>query len=951
MKFICSIVLVLFFLQSVKSQELYGKYLNHEQGLLSNECYDINYDEKGYLIVGTPYGPMKYDGERFIPICTNLSMERLVMYDFEKSPDGTVYMFNSKNEIFKLQNDNAIWIGPKNLSEFLKNDRGFIKLYYANDGLYISTFTSYVKYSFKTQIVKSFHRYDKSNSDFTYNSKASFPFTKTYGENIVNSLVKIEFPEYKQLFNFTDIMVADSREDRITVGNTTYLLISQKLFKKTGNRVISMNFKNILFFNYFHGRLWLCTYDGLIELDSAGNFIHHHFKGETIGGVVPLKPRGIAISLNQKGIFISSDIDNRIHTNFTPTSSAKIQRTSLVGNSKGELFKYTDYKLKRITRVKPLNSNLRVADLGIFDISLYKNYLKLTTAKGVLLLTPDFRKKKTIQEDKYGFFETFTNKEDIYFIGRRGFLKMNWNKFKTLPFLSYDYLSIYLKEIRCHALLNDSIMLFGSNKGLIKFNLNSNHYSYLHLFKKELRVVGIHVFNENKFLVCTRFNGIYVIHKNKIIRKIQTPCIAASGILFYKNQLIVRGNDGIYIQRLDQPENTPWNKLFSGEAENMFELDNNLLIAYKKDLIIKVLSDKRSVFRPKIVLNKFLQGDVEMSRFPLVIPPNKSISVDVDILQFDANKLDLYYKLRGENTISQQIEGTKINFDALKSGSYSLEIYPVIDGKIQFNNSRTFHFNIEETFWESTIFYIVAGILLISVIISILLIINLRRKRRIAQRAELESKLNEYKLLAVKAQVNPHFLSNGLAAIQALILKGDNDNAAHYLAKFSFLMRKILYYSETQFISVEQEIQLIDAYLELELLRFQNRFKIQREIQLSEIQLKEFQFPSLLLQPILENAIWHGLKFQENNPELRISFQINQKQELVVQISDNGYGFSTSNRNEEHMSKGNQLINERIDALNQQFQKQVASIEVESTTSGTTVTFTFSSLLYQSVKI
>ena len=103
-KLICSVFSFLLLIQLAAGQELYGKFLNHEQGLLSKECYDINYDEKGYLIVGTQYGPMKYDGEKFLPICTNLPLERRVMYDFEKAPDGTVYLLNSLNELMLIQN-------------------------------------------------------------------------------------------------------------------------------------------------------------------------------------------------------------------------------------------------------------------------------------------------------------------------------------------------------------------------------------------------------------------------------------------------------------------------------------------------------------------------------------------------------------------------------------------------------------------------------------------------------------------------------------------------------------------------------------------------------------------------------------------------------------------------------------------------------------------------------
>jgi hypothetical protein len=947
-KFLCSIILIVSLVHSLQGQELYGKYLGLEQGLLSEECYDINFDKKGYLIVGTEYGPMKFNGEKFIPICTNLSMERRVMYDFEKDPQGNVYLVNSKSELFKLQDDKAVWIGPKNkikLSGFYLN---FLKLYYTNNHLYIVTKANFLKYSFETQKVREYYKTKFFDAKFVYNSKKHFPIRKYVGNGAFASNLKIEFPESNQHFGKSSNMNWMSREDCIQVGKSTYVLLCMNLFKKTDNQVSQLKFRNILFIEHFHNRIWLCTLDGLLELDSEGNLIHHHFKGEVIGGVAPLKSGGIAVSMNQKGVFISSRINDRVHYNFRPTAAASIHGTNLLGNMEGEVFKYTNYKLEKLVSKSPIHLPWRRAYHDkIVSISQYKGFILITSTLGTSLFSTNFKKLKDFRDPSFSIYSQFTNTENICFLESISLSKINWENLNTTPY-PFRLKRFNLSDPKCCALLNDSIAIIGTNTGLVTYNLKTDRLSDPGIFKKEYRITGIQLIGKDKLLICTRFDGVYITYKNKIVRKIPIPCTSISSVLIYKNQIIIQGNNGIYIRSLNLATNSIWLKLFSGETQDIFILDHKILISYKNDLIIKNLSNSKSILKPDIVLNKFQLGNVGLPAFPNSIPANKSISVDIDVLQFDANKLGLYYILKGNNTISQQVEGTKINFDALKSGEYELKIHPVIDGKIQFNNSRTFRFTIEETFWESSVFYIISGVLIISLIFSTFLFVNLRRKRRSAERSELESKLNEYKLLAVKAQVNPHFLSNGLAAIQALILKGDNDLAAQYLAKFSFLMRKILYYSETQFISLNQELQLVDAYLELELLRFRNRFVIQKEIHLSESQLNEFQFPSLLLQPILENAIWHGLKFQENNPKLKISFEVNENQELFVQISDNGPGFNNSGKSEEHLSKGNQLITDRIDALNEQFQKTVASIKISSSNSGTVVAFTFSQQLYQS---
>lgn len=148
MKIVGFILFLFCFCQYSIGQELYGKFLDHHQGLLSKECYDININQTGYLLVGTQYGPMKYDGEKFVPICLNLSLERRIIYDFEKDPKGKIYLLNSKNEIFLLKGDKAIPIVKK--SPRIPNNIHLKKLHWHSKGLVILSSQLYYNYSFKS---------------------------------------------------------------------------------------------------------------------------------------------------------------------------------------------------------------------------------------------------------------------------------------------------------------------------------------------------------------------------------------------------------------------------------------------------------------------------------------------------------------------------------------------------------------------------------------------------------------------------------------------------------------------------------------------------------------------------------------------------------------------------------------------------------------------------------
>ncbi|WP_343636424.1 histidine kinase [Fluviicola sp.] len=950
----------LFFLFAfgANGQELYGKYLDHEQGLLSKECYDIICDKKGYLLISTQYGPVKYDGEKCTPICMNLPIEERVIYDFEKAPDGTIYLLNSKQQILKLKGNKAIHIGPKKLPYDFA-DYGFIKLHWAKSGLYILSAQRYLKYSFRSKKIHTFYNYNRpQNSYFKYvfDSRREFPFLK-YIQDITtyfnDQIVEIEYPETHQRLDSQKTITVQSREDALTLGKTTYILINTVLYRKKDGYVTPLNFKRVLFMEQFYNRIWLCSYDGLLELDLNGNLIRHYFKGQLVAGVSPLRSGGLAVSFNKHGVFICSNSNNRIYKDITASSAVQIPPYNLIGTSNGSIYQYKDQHFCKLAKIDSLGYAEKVGVANaIWEINAYENYLLVTSTSGMYCYDRNFRLIRHVTNPRCYYFGLIINNNNFYFTQRISLRKTTWQKWKSQTYDQYHYVSkkIFLKDIRCYYRLNDSIVLIGTDNGLIHFNVKTDRLKRSPFFNQEYAVRALKRTASGEVVVFSRYHGIYIFDGTKLVRHIPSPSVSVMSGLVYKNHLIVQGNDGIFMRCLDHWRSGEWIKIFNGETQSVFALENSLLISYNNDLIITHLADYKKEQIP-VILNTVELGETRVKTLPAKIAPNRSISLDFDILHYEADKLDLFYRLNGSTSIRQSVKGTQINFDALKSGQYILLVYPVINGEIHFDNPKKYHFTIEKTFWESTAFYIITGFLLVSIIISIVLIIHLRRRKRKSERSELESKLNEYKLLAVKAQVNPHFLSNGFAAIQALILKEDNDLAAQYLAKFSFLMRKILYYSETQFITVKQELELVDAYLELELLRFRHRFNVRKEMNLSESQLSEFRFPSLLLQPILENAIWHGLKFQENDPELNISFSFNPAGQLIVRISDNGPGFNTANQSEEHLSKGNKLIRERIDALNLQFQKAVAFMEVSSSSSGTTITFLFSPEVYQSQQL
>ncbi|MFT3979526.1 MAG: histidine kinase [Ferruginibacter sp.] len=190
--------------------------------------------------------------------------------------------------------------------------------------------------------------------------------------------------------------------------------------------------------------------------------------------------------------------------------------------------------------------------------------------------------------------------------------------------------------------------------------------------------------------------------------------------------------------------------------------------------------------------------------------------------------------------------------------------------------------------------------------------------------ALLREKLAASQLTALRTQMNPHFIFNALNSVQQYILEGDVDKANRYLTKFSRLQREILQHCDQHFITLEKEMEMLRLYLEFEQLRFDENFRYEMNIP-ADIDSSEIKIPPMLLQPFVENAIWHGLMPKQGKKELYIGFALKGEDELECTIADNGIGIEASARLQQqsnkkrHDSKGMSLVNGRLAILEQQY--------------------------------
>ena len=182
-------------------------------------------------------------------------------------------------------------------------------------------------------------------------------------------------------------------------------------------------------------------------------------------------------------------------------------------------------------------------------------------------------------------------------------------------------------------------------------------------------------------------------------------------------------------------------------------------------------------------------------------------------------------------------------------------------------------------------------------------------------------------LKSLRSQMNPHFIFNALNSVNSFIASNDERTANKYLSDFSQLMRSVLENSEEDFIPLQKEIELLELYTQLEHFRFKDKFDYNITVE-NNVDVHDFQIPPMLLQPYIENAVWHGLRYKETKGQLLINIKQLRKDEIIITITDDGIGrekskaIKTDNQKKQN-SKGMTNIKERVAILNEMYKDKV----------------------------
>ena len=224
-------------------------------------------------------------------------------------------------------------------------------------------------------------------------------------------------------------------------------------------------------------------------------------------------------------------------------------------------------------------------------------------------------------------------------------------------------------------------------------------------------------------------------------------------------------------------------------------------------------------------------------------------------------------------------------------------------------------------FWNQRQTGFILGGSVLAVIAVMLILRSQQRRRQKALEMSFEKTLAESEMAALRAQINPHFIFNSLNSIKSYVLQKETAIANTYLTKFSHLMRKMLNNSKVRLISITDELEALKLYIEIEAMRFDNKFRYKINCT-EDIDQDAYFIPPMLIQPYVENAIWHGLMHYEGEGLLEVQIDMVDDKYVEIVVSDNGIGREAAAKNSKgsgvvKKSYGTEITSDRIRLINQ----------------------------------
>jgi len=930
---------------------------NQEDGLNCAVTYRMVQDEDGFIWVGSDNGFFRFDGAEFknynakqglknieilgilplknkifiVPFLNNIAyLEKGVIYNTDTDPElrkiktgaGGFYVFYNKkrNESFILSTTDFSCI-----YKYKNNKVQTIPLYINNKNIRLN----FINFDINShELLLS----DENNKIFSYN-------ILTKKERVFNlETEKKEWPI--QLKN--NILISINKN-----GNKIFLYRQEaNTFKKihtinlekesdihdihiddNGRLLVSLNSGGILFFNQ--------PITNLSPLKKPYLFLQDYI----INDILIDKDKNFWFSSRDNGIFFISQKFFSNYINYFSNIKNSANITSITANSHSVFLGYNTSK------AAIYSPNKKYTEF-VLDYS-QKNEHRAIYADSKTVL---FGQTQKVSQMDLSNFKSFTPKtlqkfniKNIVPYVNNEVLICNNSNLSRYNYQSKQIVGTLFNE-RCYTALpykTDSLFV-GTFNDLYKVNAKNKQKK---LFMEGYYFTDLKKLRDNLYAGATNLHGIVIFNNHKILKQItQADGLATNQIkkIDIEKPNILWASTNLGLIRIELSKNRPKINLFT--QKDGLPSDKVAGCVIKKDTLyigtsnglgilpIRELLSQQKFINKKVIVNSITMGAREyfdVTKNLIAEAPYNDIIFNLSFPDFTSQgKISYKYKMEGLNDNWNISNSSKIIYNSLPPGKYVFKVFGLGHSAKQSYTYTAIPIEIEPRFWQTWWFKALAVLLMILPIVFLINISLQKQRDKKLKKIIHEKKIAELELQAIKAQINPHFIYNCLNSIQFLLYKKDYDETENYLDIFSQMIRKTLHYSEKTFMSVKEETEYLSLYLSMEKLRLKDQ--LEYAITISESVNPEWQIPSLLVQPFVENAIKHGISgLKDRTGKINIYFDYSDST-LSIAIEDNGVGIQNK---KETLTKNNsfgvKLSKKRIDTFKQLFDTNVV-LEINS---------------------
>lgn len=963
-------LLLLIILNALNShaQSVQFKNFNTNNGLLSSTVYNIFEDSKGFIWLATSNGANRYDGKTF----ENFTTE-----------DGL-----SDNEVLKIREDSKgrIW--------FLTFNG---KLSYYLDGIIYNTENSELlrKAICRSSFVNFFED-SNHNLWFSTNSGEVLSISENHiryynrDEDQVE-LTSIQFYEddYNNLWAINKSRIYRIRDFKFKYAKPEHLPISYKTFfydkpnriiyfickdgltsikngkerfiRHIPNSLINKGISSILIEN---NKIWLTLLgNGVQVYDRDNEEIEYYLEDKYASNVIKDRNQNVWISTIDNGLYLlTRKARNFIHY----TNKDFLTSEAVYSISKDEHNRiWLGLRNGQINVLeKDKASSIEIVSNG----SIYNPILQIAYNKvnpGVWFMSENgicklngrsfpSQLKFNIQPEQFNFaLKSFDfNSEGKLAVAMSSGLYYSQPEISSENFLilkNTNFKTIIPKRTFCVAYDKNDYLWFAQMDGLhiLKGKTIKNFTNSSPALKD--RIVHIFCDPSGYVFASTSSNGVLVFKDYKLLRIITTKdglnsnsCVKS---YFYNKKLWVLTNKGV--SRLENITNVIRSTSFSVENGLLTNEVNDILIdssfvylATNKGLTkinkieqIDYFPDLPIYFKKLIVNGR--EQKITFNQLIELGHNQNNIQVSFTAINFeDPDKVVYGYRIRKEDNWIETANNS-LEFVSLEPGNYQIQVR-ARDINGLWGKSIEINLKIATPYYKTFPFIIVMLMLLI--FISILIYNRYNKIKTINEEKKLlnQSKMVTLEQQALQAMMNPHFIFNVMNSIQYFINTQDKTTANKLLTGFARLIRKNMDIVNKGQISLDEEIEYLKLYLQLESLRYGNKLSYELIID-DNIEAEEIMIPSMLLQPFIENAIWHGIMPKDDKGNIHITMS-QDHQLLRIVITDDGVGIENSLKvkNEEYISRGMSITQERISLINQLSGSEI-NIQVNQRPEGGTI--------------